>query len=295
MNRVLIYGGLGNQMFQYAFNVALNKRGKKSQILFSNLFYEDHHAGFNLGYAFDLQLPFPLNFYNFLLLKADFLYQPRIQKSILRRLIGRNIQKKQIIYNELKEFVYDEEVFHQESKLFIGIWQVEKYFKDIEQTLREIFRFNRPTDSLNIAFAQRMQNTEAVSIHIRRGDYLKSEWSESHLVIKGINYYNNALEYINKHVKDPRFYIFSDNIEWVKNNLKIPNAVYLNHNTGKNSCFDMYLMSICKHNIIANSTFSWWGAWLNQNTNKIVLMPEKWLNSNDCPGIFPNDWVRIKI
>lgn len=295
MNRVLIFGGLGNQMFQHALNIALNKKGKKTKILFSNLFYEEHHSGFNLAYAFNLPLGFPLNVYNFLLLNADFLYKPRLPKSILRRLINSYLKKKYTSYKELKEFVYDEEVFKQDSKLFIGIWQVEEYFKDIESAIKEQFTFRRPKDSLNIALAERIQNTESISIHIRRGDYLQSEWLESHLVIKGIDYYNKALDYINRNIQNPTFYIFSDNIEWAQNNLKIKNAVYINHNSGKNSCFDMYLMSLCKHNIIANSTFSWWGAWLNKNKNKIVLMPEKWLNTKDCGGIFPDNWIKITV
>ena len=84
-------------------------------------------------------------------------------------------------------------------------------------------------------------------------------------------------------------------MDWVKDNIQIQNCTYVDHNKGKNSYLDMYLMSLCKHNIISNSTFSWWGAWLNRNTSKIVVMPDRWLQNDSAQGIFPSEWVKLEV
>jgi hypothetical protein len=295
MNRVAIYGGLGNQMFQYAFCAALNNKGRKTRILFSNYFYYNHHDGFNLCTAFKIRLPFPLNLFNFLLLKFGFLYRNRFAASILRRLIQQYQRTHYLKYVEKKEFEYDDDVFNQESKLFVGIWQVEDYFKDISDILLNEFAFRIPKDKINRELIESINNCNSVSIHIRRGDYLNREWENILSVIKGTSYFFNSMEYIEQRVIHPRYFIFSDDMKWAKENLNLTNCTYVNHNKGRASYIDMYLMSLCKHNIIANSTFSWWGAWLNKNKDKIVIMPEKWINRDNSPGIFPTDWIKVGV
>jgi hypothetical protein len=295
MNRVSIYGGLGNQMFQYALCASLNKKGKKTRILFSNFFYYNHHNGFNLCRAFKIKLPFPLNLLNFLLLNCGFIYKNRFAVSLLRRLIKQYQRTHYIIYKEKKEFVYDAEVFNQESKLFVGIWQGEEYFKDINDYLLHEFSFRIPKDRKNRELIESIKNSNSVSIHIRRGDYLNSEWEKILGVIKGTNYYINSISYINKRIENPHFFIFSDDIQWAKDNLELTRCTYVDHNKGADSYIDMYLTSLCKHNIIANSTFSWWGAWLNQNQGKIVIMPERWTNQDSCTGLFPSQWVKLGV
>jgi hypothetical protein len=113
-------------------------------------------------------------------------------------------------------------------------------------------------------------------------------------VIRGTAYYVNAIEYIEKKVVSPFYFIFSDDIKWVKENLSLVNCMYVDGNKRKDSYIDMYLMSICKHNIISNSTFSWWAAWINKNEKKIVLMPDRWIIGERCDGIFPAQWTKIK-
>jgi hypothetical protein len=293
VNKVSIYGGLGNQMFQYAFNIALNEKGCNSKILFTNFFYELHHSGFNLGRAFKLRLPFPLNLYDFILLHGGLIYQNKISRYISYQLIS-HYNKKYTAYYEKDPFVYDKNVFNQSSKLFIGIWQVEEYFKDIDKTIEKSFVFKTPRDKKNKQLIKQIIQTNSISIHVRRGDYLDAKWSSTHNVIKDNGYYLNSISYVNRKVEDPQYFVFSDDIQWVKKNLPLQSAIFVDINKGKSSYIDMYLMSLCKHNIIANSTFSWWAAWLNKNYDKIVIMPETWLNTDECRGIFPMAWIKMK-
>ncbi len=295
MNKVLIYGGLGNQMFQYAFTLALNEKKIKTTIAVSTFFYNYFHNGFNLGKAFRLKLPFYQAVLVNILFNGGFLYKNKVSNEILRRLLVWYNEKMFRRFHEEREFEYNEEVFSQRSSLLIGTWQVEAYFKAYESEIRKAFQFKEPKDEKNKALIKDITNGQSVSIHVRRGDYLNSDWSKTHAVIQGTTYYENALAYLESNVSDAKYFVFSDDIQWVKDNLKLQNATYVDHNTGENSYLDMYLMSLCRHNIIANSTFSWWGAWLNSNPDKIVIMPEKWLNTNSCQGIFPEQWVKMSI
>ncbi|TKK70328.1 alpha-1,2-fucosyltransferase [Ilyomonas limi] len=295
MNRVLIYGGLGNQMFQYALYKALNERGKKTRISFLNFLYNYHHNGFDLGRAFQLELPFPLNILRYVLLNADFLYRNKLAAWTFSRIIPLYQKYRYTTYIEKREFEYDDSVFMQESSLFIGIWQVESYFRNIKSTLQKEFAFREPTDEISKTYIKAIKHSNSISIHIRRGDFLAAKWNSTHAVIKDKTYYENALAYIEKNVDNPHYFIFSDDLNWVKENLQLCNCTYIDKYRGNLSYIDMYLMSLCKHNIIANSTFSWWAAWLNNNEEKIVIMPDRWLNGGCALGIFPSKWIKLKV
>jgi len=296
MNKVMIYGGLGNQMFQYALNVALNQKGNKSTISLSTFFYNFHHKnGFDLNNAFKLNLPFSIKFYYFLLRFGRIFYQNNISAKILERFITQYQKKTNHIYKEKEEFIYDGNVFKQDSSLLIGTWQAEEYFKDIREAVLKEFVFNQPKDSINKKLTKEIQNCNSVSIHVRRGDYFSADWANTHAVLKDENYYINSINYLNSKIENAHYYIFSDDISWVKQNLKFKRCTFIEHNTNKYSYIDMYLMSLCRHNIIANSTFSWWGAWLNKNPNKIVVTPKQWLIDKSCEGIFPPSWIKINV
>lgn len=122
-----------------------------------------------------------------------------------------------------------------------------------------------------------MSRENSVSVHIRRGDYLLRKHSKIHGLCS-LEYYLQAIQFIKSKSKDPVFYFFSDDIPWARENFCNPSYKFVDCNSGSNSCLDLYLMSQCKHNIIANSTFSWWGAWLNRNKEKIVVAPSVWFN-----------------
>lgn len=181
------------------------------------------------------------------------------------------------------------------SRYLMGYWQSEMYFKDIAETLRSDFHFKLPLDHTSRDIADCMQACQAVSLHVRRGDYLTHAPTAKVLSVCSLDYYRQAIAYISTRVETPHFYLFSDDMDWVKATLDIPfNKTYVEHNRRKYSYRDMHLMHLCKHHIIANSSFSWWGAWLNQNPHKLVIAPRDWFCSgiNDA-DLIPEDWIRL--
>ena len=132
-------------------------------------------------------------------------------------------------------------------------------------------------------------------LHIRRGDYLQPKhWATTGSVCQ-LPYYQNAIAEMSRRVASPSYYIFSDDIAWVKENLPLQNAVYIDWNTDEDSWQDMMLMSHCKHHIICNSTFSWWGAWLNPNMDKTVIVPSRWFQHSEAPDIYPTGWIKVPV
>ena len=172
----------------------------------------------------------------------------------------------------------------------IGFFQTEKYFDDAK------FDFKQALDGKNKEVADLINDSNSISLHIRRGDYVQKKRYQNVYATCSLDYYRRAVELITKGNPDFKLFIFSDDISWVKENLKLPyETVYVDFNSGKDSYKDMQLMSLCKHNVIANSSFSWWGAYLNKNPQKVVVAPCKWfndekINQND---IIPQSWVRI--
>ena len=165
----------------------------------------------------------------------------------------------------------------------------------IREILLKDFKFSSDHDDKLIMLCDRIVKENAVSVHVRRGDYLteNNKWLYGDICTE--RYYRIAIEYIQKKVGNCILYFFSNDIEWVKKHYNLENALYIEENMfdSYQDWYDLYLMSICKHNIIANSTFSWWGAWLNQNKNKIVVAPEKWINIFEYEDIYPKEWIQI--
>ena len=294
MNRVAIFGGLGNQMFQYALAISMDANGIPTKISVNDFLLNRHYQGFELVKAFNVPLPIFDRMKASIMTKVRPLFvdtNPGFVKDTLSRLLlkGNNV------FQEKMEYHYDEEVLRQSSSFLIGTWQSPRYFESQQQLIREVFNFNKPHDDINMQMSGEIANSSAVAVHVRRGFYLEPTLTRSRMVIDSSDYYYKAFDVISEQVDNPVFYVFSDDIEWAKRNLRGRKFVFVSHNKGANSYLDMYLMSLCKHFIIANSAFSWWPAWLSSNENKIVVLPKPWIRETDCPSIYPNNWLAVSV
>ncbi len=175
-----------------------------------------------------------------------------------------------------------------------GYWQSYRYFEDISNILREELNPYDAMDEGDIDIAKKMESSQSVSIHVRRGDYVTNPAAIQHGVC-GLDYYKNATKYVIDHLSRAHFFVFSDDIEWSRKNLSLPGDVtYVDHNTLSTAHQDLRLMSLCKHHIMANSSFSWWGAWLNPDEQKMVVCPKQWFtDSRDTSHLTPPEWIRL--
>ena len=277
--KIIISGGLGNQMFQYALYIALNEKGKNI-ILDTSLYnYVKMHNGYELERCFGL--------------KKSKVKVTKWGTFKLRALL--KFKPKSMMYND--KLYYDEQVFETNCNYLNGTWQSEKYFKQFETKVRQAFEF-KVMDAKNQTLAKQISSANSVSLHIRRGDYVGNS---RHDGVCMEEYYLKAITRLSREIgndKDIKFYVFSDDKVFANqfiNKLKL-NAKLIDFNKNLDSYKDMFLMSQCKHNIIANSSFSWWGAWINNYPNKIVVAPKKWFgagNENNYKDIVPDSWVKV--
>lgn len=302
MIAVNINAGLANQMFHYAFGRGLMAKGL--DIVFDQTNFKPRQQwSFE---AIQLQDAFPnieikqMPEGHFQWVCTEHVDAPNWKKKYaakfrkLSNLIG---YERYIIE---KSYGYQEGMDRLATKncIYRGFWQSEKYFKHCEDDIRKQFTFLPLDEPKNLEIAKKMTSENSVAIHLRKGkDYLQSDLMGGKLC--GADYYVNAINYIRERVSDPVFYIFTDNPQWLKEN--IPPFDYKlvdwNEVSGKRSFRDMQLMSCAKHNIIGNSTFSWWGAWLNPNPNKIVVAPSKFFNvTSDFfakQDIVCENWIKL--
>lgn len=277
---VFIHSGLGNQMFQYAFYLAKKHNNPNTRCNMGLLKNRKVHNGFELEKIFGIKIP-NYHFHTFLL---RVMYYSKLIEKILKTIGIKEITDRSYHSNNNKALV----------KYFSGYWQTEQHFSHIKKEIRKAFQF--PVERLNDEsqeIAKMITHCNSISIHIRRGDYTRPQFVGIYGNICTLDYYVKAINKSMESVDNPTYFVFSDDIDWVKQNLKIPNPIYVNCNKGNDSWQDMYLMSICKHNITANSTFSWWGAWLNANPDKKVFCPPLFDNVNASPNIFPEHWIKI--
>ncbi len=285
MKIVQFLGGLGNQMFQYALYKALQRE-------FSNVKADLHgyqnyslHNGFELENVFNIKLktinPFTRNIY----IKHN-------RKWVYRKL--RRILNVKNAYQEEKSlFAFDPSILTDpKPRYYWGYWQNLQYFERIADELRSDFNFKKKLTGTNQQTLAQINQSQSIAIHVRRGDYLKDPLLGG---LCGVDYYQAAIELIQMKVASPKFFIFSDDIAWCKEHLGLTNAAFITWNTGQKSYIDMQLMSACKHNIIANSSFSWWAAWLNPNQSKIVVYPKKWVNDHQTEESMatPETWIAL--
>jgi hypothetical protein len=260
-----IRGGLGNQFFQYAC-------GRYLSCLYNTDLYLDCIRSEDFR-------PYLLHRYN-----IDGCALTKPEEDILR-------------FNKFKRFREDETRINKEIwmlpeglNIYInGYWQSHYYFVRIGDVIKHNLTLKEPINTPQFKeMADKIKNSNSVMMHIRRGDYLGLE---DYYVNLPIEYYNQAFTLINSKVKDPQYYIFSDDIEWCKTNITGDNITHVDlHQQGFE---DLELMRLCKHFVIANSTLSWWGAWLSDSPDKIVIAPKKWIKNEKEDFRTPSSWIRI--
>lgn len=291
-----LLGGLGNQMFQYAVARALAiKFNCPVRVDITAFKSYQIHNGFELQkFALDretLKLDCPQD-----KTPKQELGQSKFSISKLIRYASRKLNANKSNFYHEKDFSYDSDLLNQSPPVIIeGYWQSYKYFSDIREQLLEDFRLLESPTGLNEELTKKISESNSVSIHIRRGDYVSNSNANSYHGICGLDYYQDAVNKIESVTLDPAYFIFSDDIDWCRQNLKLSKEpIFIDHNRGSKSHFDMHLMSLCKHNVIANSSFSWWGAWLNTNHNKCVIAPKQWFAiEKNTADLLPLDWLRI--
>lgn len=276
---VNITGQFGNQMFQYALGRHLQLRGNR--VLYYTGYYDRHpEHDFALPRVFGLDLP-EVSIEQVLAFRED---RHRLIDRVHRKVFGRHER----VFSEVDAESYDyrPDVFDFKRGLIDGYWQSEKYFLPIEGTVRKEFAFPEASNR-NKELSKEMSETLSVSIHVRRGDYLGG------FPVMDEKYYFPAMAYFKEKYENVHFYVFSNDMDWCRSHLKAEHTTFVDWNVGKDSPFDMWLMTQCKHNIIANSSFSWWGAWLNQNGEKEVIAPKVWFYHAETPDVYCKDWIVI--
>ncbi len=266
---VKIIGGLGNQLFQYA-------------------------CGYNLARYLNTDLKIDISefekykLHNFTLNKFNISAKYASKKD----LEGLNIFKE-------KTLNFDSEVFNCDTNSYLdGYWASEKYFIKSKKNLINEFKVLNNLEDMNLEFSKLIENSNSVSLHIRRGDYVPNSYKEQLLEICDLDYYKRSIDYFKQKGEDYTFFIFTDDKKWVRDNFKINDFKYyfIEHNDADLNYEDFRLMSLCKHNIIANSTFSWWASWLNLNTTKIIIAPKKWHTQKiktKIKDLIPDEWIKL--
>lgn len=289
MRIVKVLGGLGNQMFQFALYKALQKQHPEERVLLDLHCFNGYHKhrGYEIGSVFGAN------------------YEEATLKEIARlaypypnyqcwRIGSRVLPVRKTMLKEKANFTFEPSALSRPACTYYdGYWQHEEYFKHIHQELFATFIFPTFDDERNQTTAQLATSTNSCSIHIRRGDYLTDPLRKG--TTNG-NYVIAAIQKMKQEVKPEKWLVFSDDIAWCQQHLastlNATNTIFVDWNTGANSIHDMHLMALCRHHIIANSSFSWWGAWLSQQEGTTIA-PANWMNLKDVCSPVPDNWIKI--
>lgn len=275
---IRIQGGLGNQLFQYALYEMFRQKGIKTKVDISDYVdgkekraYELAKLGLNPEVADRKELH---RYY------AD---NSRLTDRVFRYWFGRKKYRKE------KRYDFNPQILTMTDGFLSGYWQSEKYFADVSCKVRDRICFQSIDTEEVRRWEKQMAKNNSVSVHVRLGDYRQTE--EMYGNICTASYYRQAIQYIAMRIENPIFYVFSDEPEQAAGMLKDYQCYVIAENRGEDSYKDMYLMSRCRHHIIANSTFSWWGAWLDNRMDKIVVSPSKWNHLCKSQDICCEGWV----
>jgi hypothetical protein len=282
-------GGLGNQLFQYALGRHLSIVKKVPLQLDTSSYKVDTLREYRL---------FPFNIHAHATDTLPFFAtdgKARHLNCLIQALRGLFSKPFQIVTEP--SFSFDNAVFDCSDQAYLdGFWQSEKYFLSIAKTLREDLQLKAPIDDGLKKIADQIHSTNAVSIHVRRGDYVSNPTTSAFHGVCGVEWYEKAVQAMESKVSDATYFVFSDDYEWAKANLRFKsNMVFVPPSPDGKEAQDMHVMSLCQHNIIANSSFSWWAAWLNANPNKIVIAPERWFASGPqkTDDLISANWIRL--
>jgi hypothetical protein len=283
-----LVGGLGNQLFQYALGYALAK--KNNDVAKLDL---ESYAAYRLH-------KYSLDAFNVSLQKAttqeiDELKYPTQKNGPLGFVLRRRKKYFGKNYVAEKQQDFDPAILSLTGDMYLqGYWQSEKYFAHCAEDIRHEFTVKHQPQGENKEVADIIGANNAVAIHIRHGDYLKNPAAKAYHGVLPLKYYQRAIDVIRQKTQEPSFFVFSDDIPWAKEHLSnIGDVYFVDHNDAAHNYEDIRLMAMCQHQIIANSTFSWWGAWLNENPNKIVISPKQWFNNHTRQDLVPDTWLKI--
>lgn len=266
MKIVVFQGGLGNQLFQYFFCLYVREHINEN-VRYIERKRGNNHNGLEIDKYFELDIkraPWYYICYFRICERFNFHFPFKIK------------------------YVCEKDLEISNESFFIGYWQNKKFFEDYSIQIK-----SPALSAKNKTILTQILETDSIAIHVRRGDYLLPHYSSIYGNVCTPTYYREAIKLSQEKFPQGKFFVFSDDINWVSNNIILPNAIYVNWNTGENSFFDMFLMSNAKVNIIANSSFSFWAAYLNKQAS-FVIYPSKWYNSKYTPPpIFPLEWIGL--
>ena len=321
---IQIQGGLGNQMFQYALGLQLQKMGRSVRFDYASYDAAGDPAkrfylpvfGINCEQAGEAELRKLGQGRSFLSRIGNKLGLSGKRGSV-RTAAAQNVQEGPESrgrsmdlsdragdgdtgglcriggrYEEDLSAGFHPEIFDMEDVYLSGYWQSERYFAAIREEVADAFRFPDRLDPAAAKLRDQISSRNAVSVHIRRGDYLALPHVYGGICTQ--SYYQKAMEEMRNRMENPVFFVFSDDPEWVKENRSGDDVVAVDGRAPEDAWMDMYLMTQCRANIIANSSFSWWGAWLNPGKDKIVLSPARWFANHEAHEAICRDWITIE-
>lgn len=285
-----IQGGLGNQLFQYALGRNLAYKNNTTLKLDISWYRTQEYRSFELD-QFNIQADIATD--------AEVLSFAKYKKRGRKILFWYNwLIADESKYVREKTFIFNSHILDIKDDTYLdGVWPFEKYFQNIADIIRSEFTLKNPLGSVAQTVHNDILTKESISICIRRGDFVSIQKVHDIHGLLPMDYYREAVKIISARVKNPHFFVFSDDIEWVKENFTLDHPVtYVSDGHMRiSSTEEFVLMSHCKHTVSANSSFSWWAGWLNKNPSKIVIFPQKWFKdeSRNSPDLIPSSWITI--
>lgn len=294
---VKLMGGLGNQMFQYAAGRRLAHK-HRTELRLDHSFlesgkqvatprdYELHHLRVRCSRASRFECS----------AVATFGFPAWRSKLITLLPVSWQLSRSSNFIKE-RSLCFNPALLDASNNVYLdGYWSSERYFADIADMLREEFTVRESLAGENLRTATAVRECCAVSVHVRRGDYVSDKTTAAFHGVCGLDYYARAVALLMQLLPNPHFFVFSDDHQWVRENFHVSAPInFVDHNGPECASEDMRLMSLCRHHIIANSSFSWWGAWLNSRVDKIVIAPQRWFNDPkiNTSDLLPAAWIRI--